>query len=72
MVERLFLTVPRGCLQFVIFPDHTHYFLGLFLKVLNIDFLLILICNREIAASLNELSNRWCKQEIVEPDALKE
>ena len=27
MVERLFLTVPRGCLQFVIvvFPDHTHY-----------------------------------------------
>ena len=28
MVERLFLTVPRGCLQFVIvvFPDHTHYF----------------------------------------------
>ena len=27
MVERLFLTVPRGCLQFVIvvFPDHTHF-----------------------------------------------
>ena len=26
MVERLSLTVPRGCLQFVIvvFPDHTH------------------------------------------------
>ena len=26
MVEQLFLTVPRGCLQFVIvvFPDHTH------------------------------------------------
>ena len=26
MVEPLFLTVPRGCLQFVIvvFPDHTH------------------------------------------------
>ena len=32
MVERLFLTVPRGCLQFVIvvFPDHTHL---LFLRV---------------------------------------
>ena len=32
MVERLFLTVPRGCLQFVIvvFPDHTHL---LFFKV---------------------------------------
>ena len=31
MVERLFLTVPWGCLQFVIvvFPDHTHLlFLG--------------------------------------------
>ena len=28
MVERLFLVVPRGCLQFVIvvFPYHTHYF----------------------------------------------
>ena len=26
MVERFFLTVPRGCLRFVIvvFPDHTH------------------------------------------------
>ena len=26
MVERLFLTAPRGCLQFVIvvFPDYTH------------------------------------------------
>ena len=28
MVELLFLTVPWGCLRFVIvvFPDHTHYF----------------------------------------------
>ena len=26
MVERLFLAVPRGCLQFVVvvYPDHTH------------------------------------------------
>ena len=26
MVERLFLAVPGGCLQFmiVVFPDHTH------------------------------------------------
>ena len=26
MVERLFLALPRGCMQFVIvvFPDHTH------------------------------------------------
>ena len=35
MVERLFLAVPRGCLQFVIvvFPDHTHLlFLNLEIK----------------------------------------
>ena len=46
----------------------------LFLKVLNIDFPLILISLNveEIAASLNNLSNRWCKRENVEPDALKE
>ena len=33
MVERLFLAVPRGCLQFVIvvFPDHTYL---LFLEIL--------------------------------------
>ena len=41
----------------------------LFLKVLNIDFPK---CRREIAASLNDFSNRWCKRENVEPDALKE
>ena len=33
MVERLFLAMPRGCLQFVIvvFPDHTHllFFIGI-------------------------------------------
>ena len=29
-------------------------------------------CRREIAASLNDLSNRCCKRENVEPDALKE
>ena len=41
----------------------------LFLNVLNIDFPK---CRREIAASLNESSNCWCKRENVEPDALKE
>ena len=32
MVERLFLAVPQGCLQFVIvvFPDHTHLLFFLF------------------------------------------
>ena len=29
-------------------------------------------CRLEIAASLNDFSNRWCKRENVEPDALKE
>ena len=35
MVERLFLAVPRGCLQFVIvvFPDHTHL---LFLVIISL------------------------------------
>ena len=35
----------------------------------NIDFPK---CRREIAASLNDFSNRWCKRENLEPDALKE
>ena len=39
----------------------------------NIDFPK---CRREITASLNDFtyffSNRWCKRENVEPDALKE
>ena len=36
MVERLFLAMPRGCLQFVIvvFPDHTHL---LFLLILSLS-----------------------------------
>ena len=36
MVERLFLAVPRGCLQFVIvvFPDHTHLLFFLYSIVL--------------------------------------
>ena len=29
-------------------------------------------CRKEIAASLNDFSNCWCKRENVEPDALKE
>ena len=42
---------------------------GLLLFPSNIDFSK---CRREIAASLNDFSNRWCKRENVEPDALKE
>ena len=43
MVERLFLAVPRGCLQFVVvvFPDHAHL---LFLAVNdNVDLKMPLI-----------------------------
>ena len=44
MVERLFLTVPRGCLQFVIvvYPDHTH--------------LLFTMCIQDIWGNMNAYS----------------
>ena len=48
MVERLFLTVPRGCLQFVIvvFPDHTHLlFLTHKIKLFIRFLVLILHCD---------------------------
>ena len=47
MVERLFLTVPRGCLQFVIvvFPDHTHL---LFLLTSKRLFFINVLCNLSI------------------------
>ena len=52
----------------------TLQFAILFLKVLNIDFPLKLISLNvvDIAISINGFSNRWCKRENVEPDALKE
>ena len=39
IVERLFLAVPRGCLQFVIvvFPDHTHLLFLILLKFILRD-----------------------------------
>ena len=45
MVERLFLTVPRGCLQFVIvvFPDHTHL-LFLFDLILYVPSTIFQLC----------------------------
>ena len=51
MVERLFLTVPRGCLQFVIvvFPDHTHL-LFLF-RVLEIKLNLVKLTFRTAISS---------------------
>ena len=39
MVERLFLAVPRGCLEFVIvvFPNHTHLLFKTFDREINIE-----------------------------------
>ena len=58
MVERLFLTVPRGCLQFVIvvFPDHTHL---LFLKkvVKSIETMCSLNCAELEVTRLEWISN---------------
>ena len=41
MVERLFLAVPQGCLQFVIvlFPDHTHLLFFLYIFGCKLDIL---------------------------------
>ena len=43
MVERLFLAVPRGCVQFVIvvFPDHTHLLFLRKKKLFSVGFLVI-------------------------------
>ena len=51
MVERLFLAVPRGCLQFVIvvFPDHTHL---LFLRYMSISSLAMISLIKRRGASV--------------------
>ena len=60
MVERLFLMVPRGCLQFVIvvFPDHTHL---LFLRKTQTSLELSFYGNRSFEKNLEaeELRNLW-------------
>ena len=61
MVERLFLAVPRGCLQFVIvvFPDHTHL---LFLTV-NVEKTKIVVFRKGGTLAQND---RWyfAEQEV--------
>ena len=63
MVERLFLTVPRGCLQFVIvvFPDHTH--LLLFNKTKQIKYV-ILISFQSFYADKLEIQMKWLDREV--------
>ena len=55
--------IPDARVRNIISKGHKYRFPS------NIDFSK---CRREIAASLNDFGNRWCKQENVEPDALKE
>ena len=52
MVERLFLTVPWGCLQFVIvvFPDHTHL---LFFKIFIFSEIFVQNCILGLGLSLD-------------------
>ena len=47
MVERLFLAVPRGCLQFVIvvFPDHTHLLFFYYPFVAYANYLIYIFIN---------------------------
>ena len=58
-----FLTIELAII-FLKFPN-----IDLYRFPSNIDFPK---CGREVAASLNDFSNRWCKRENVETDALKE
>ena len=57
MVERLFLAVPQGCLQFVIvvFPDHTHL---LFLAGPNTAILVVLLSSSYIGLCFGKLRHR--------------
>ena len=55
--------IPDIRVRYIISKGHKYRFPS------NIDFPK---CCREIAASLNDFSNRWCKRENVEYDALKE
>ena len=64
MVERLFLAVPRGCLQFVIvvFPDHTHL---LFLKNCQILMPQILISLYLVSSLKITSSCIWCALQVT-------
>ena len=56
IVERLFLAVPRGCLQFVIvvFPDHTHLLFLLQLDYGCLYHVALFLCNN-IRSFLSEI-----------------
>ena len=52
MVERLFLAVPGGCLQFVIvvFPDHTHLLFFIIEIFIDIDYVYVYVYARGLSA----------------------
>ena len=62
MVERLFLAVPQGCLQFVIvvFPDHTHL---LFLELCPGQEVIKMSCSTQLEFSLTLLINPRHREE---------
>ena len=55
VVGRLFLAVPRGCLQFVIvlFPDHTHYYI----QIRNVNATCILRSSKIFLCATKTLEN---------------
>ena len=69
MVERLFLAVPRGCLQFVIvvFPDHTHLLFLLFAKEdwttlkSQTEIIITVILNKSFCKTVEELLTDFAK-----------
>ena len=73
MVERLFLTVPRGCLQFVIvvFPDHTHllFFIDLIESTFEREGFPYLACNDRNAFFTSEKPKKhhaWSCKNVCE------
>ena len=62
MVERLFLAVPRGCLQFVIvvFPDHTH----LLFFILPMDLEIIIEPRHEFSNNMVCATNKGSDQPV--------
>ena len=73
VVERLFLAVLRGCLQFliVVFPDHTHSLFcsypfkieGLFLVPQALDYCLYDVIMASILCTMNEPSQENIRDE---------
>ena len=63
MITGILNVIPDAIIRNIISKGHKYRFPS------NLDFPK---CRTEIAASLNDFSNRWCKRENIEPDALKE